>query len=70
VNIYRPLSDMELIRFLRQVNDYLLADPISWDSTMKEEYYDANPALTFLRLLQLPFDRAGPASGRVRQSAD
>ncbi len=55
---FRPLPDEELIPFLRLVSGYLLADPLSFDETIQEEYYDANPAFTFLRFVasQFPYD--------------
>ena len=55
---FRPLPDEELIPLLRLVSGYLLADPLSFDETIQEEYYDANPAFTFLRFVasQFPYD--------------
>jgi hypothetical protein len=48
---YRPLPDADLVRILRMVNDYLLADPLSFDETMAREYRDANPSFTFVRFV-------------------
>ena len=55
---YRPLPDSELVPFLRFVNDYLLADPLSFDETIQEDYYEANPVFTFLRFVasQFPYN--------------
>ena len=55
---YRPLPDSELVPFVRLVNDYLLADPLSLDETMQDGYYEANPAFTFLRMVasQFPYN--------------
>jgi hypothetical protein len=55
---YRPLPDSELVPFLRLVNDYLLADPLSFDETIQEDYYEANPVFTFLRFVasQFPYN--------------
>ena len=54
---YRTLPESELVPLIRTVNEYLLADPLSFDSTIQQEYYHANPAFTFLRLVasQFPF---------------
>lgn len=52
---YRPIHDIDLIRFMRLVVDYLLADPVSWDPTIQEQYRDANPIFTFLRLVASQF---------------
>jgi hypothetical protein len=56
-NYYRPLSESELVPLLRNVTEYLLADPLSFDSTIQQEYYEANPVFTFLRIVasQFPF---------------
>ncbi len=55
---FRPLPDEELIPFLRLVSAYLLADPLTFDETIREEYREANPAFTFLRFVasQFPYD--------------
>ena len=55
---YKPLPDSELVPFLRLVNDYLLADPLSFDETIQEDYYEANPVFTFLRFVasQFPYN--------------
>jgi hypothetical protein len=56
-NRYSPLPNSELVPLIRTVNEYLLADPLSFDSTVQQEYYEANPAFTFLRFVasQFPF---------------
>lgn len=41
--------------FVRLVTNYLLADPLSFDETMQEEYYEANPAFTMLRITASQF---------------
>lgn len=55
---FRPLPDSELIPFLRLVSDYLLADPLTFDETIQEDFYESNPAFTFLRFVasQFPYD--------------
>lgn len=55
---YRPLHDSELVPFARLVNDYLLADPLSFDKAIEEDYYEANPVFTFLRFVasQFPYN--------------
>lgn len=54
-NYYRPLPNSELVHLIRNVNEYLLADPISFDSTIQQEYEHANPIFTFLRLVASQF---------------
>lgn len=56
-NYYRPLPESALVPLIRNVSEYLLADPVSFDSTIQQEYYHANPVFTFLRLVasQFPF---------------
>ena len=55
---YRPLPDSELVPYLRLVNHYLLADPLSFDETIQEDYYEASPVFTFLRFVasQFPYN--------------
>lgn len=52
---YSSLPDSELIPLLRLVSDYLLADPLSFDETIQDEYYEANPVFTFLRFVASQF---------------
>ena len=52
---YRPIPDFDLIRFMRLMVDYLLADPVSWDPTIQEEYQSANPIFAFVRLVASQF---------------
>jgi len=52
---YRPLPDSELVPFVRLVTNYLLADPLSFDKDIQEEYYEANPAFTMLRIAASQF---------------
>lgn len=55
---YKPLPDSELVPFMRPVIDYLLADPLPFDKTIEEDYYEANPVFTFLRVVasQFPYN--------------
>ncbi len=46
-----------LARWLHLVTCYLLADPIGYDRTLQEQYKNANPVFTFLRIFgnQMPY---------------
>jgi hypothetical protein len=65
---YMPLAEDELIPFVHLVNEYLLADPLSFDATVQEDYYESNPAFTILRLAASQFPYAVDYRGQYARS--
>jgi hypothetical protein len=52
------LNDDVLTPWLHLVTCYLLADPIGYDAVLQQEYKNANPVFTFLRIVgsQMPYN--------------